>query len=477
MQPIRKKNRKKGSWLLLALPMLLGLLLIWQLSGKAPAKKGPEHEERVQLIRRTEQELLRIDFYPEKGPAYALVQADGRFEVAGWPTFEVDKDQLALIIRDFTVLDANELVGQVHGHEEELAGLGLGQEAARAKATYSDGSQLTLIFGASSRDHIPADYLMIAGQDKVYTVSPETREHFDRPLASLRQVPRINFNASLVDRMVVEGADGFELYQQEGLWQLSSPVNYPADAEKMSSLLKSISKMRFALYAAEGDEAARFGLDKPGRSITFHLSASIMQGFDTSGQLADSRQVDAQQLTITLGDNIENIGLYCLYEGRIYQASNLSMGFLRDVDWQDLLSGSPVTLPLNRLSRLEVVGAGQQRAYQIELVEKILPNTQVARDEQGQILYEPLITRDGQPMEQADFVQAYLRLMDLRRAGRLPADFQQPAEQALRIYRLHSGDSLQTLALYPLDELHYALSVNGHFVDYVTRSAADSIGL
>ena len=102
--------------------------------------------------------------------------------------------------------------------------------------------------------------------------------------------------------------------------------------------------MRCALYAGEASEEylQRYGLGVPDRTITFMLSDSLLTGFDRQGAQTTSRAIPAQQLRIALGEGIGNIGLYCLYEGKIYQASNASMGFLRDSTLERLSSPTPV---------------------------------------------------------------------------------------------------------------------------------------
>ena len=74
-------------------------------------------------------------------------------------------------------------------------------------------------------------------------------------------------------------------------------------------------------------------------------------------------------------------------------------------------------------------------------------------------------------------MREYLRLMQTKRTGKLPEDFQAEQKAVLR-YQLVKLDGKELIvAFYPLDALHYAMQVNGTFVDYITRAAVDAIDL
>ena len=484
MQPVRK-TRQPGQGKIAVVVLLMALVsaLGWYAARLNRSEPPPDtaHDERVILIRREESELARFWVVSSQGDRFSLIRdAEGYYSVEGQPDYPLDPVQLQLMIRDLTVLDANDEAGRVEMTDEALDALGLGAYAPRVTAEYADGSQITLILGNSAMTEIPSDYLMLQGSDQVYTVSPEIRDHFDRTLATLHPVPAINITSALVDEVRFEGRDALCLRQEEGLWDITSPFAYPAQPEQVSRLLNNISRMRFALYHSEATPQALrdTGLDTPVRTVTLLLSPSEITAYDEESLPIQTRQVDAQQLRIALGNDIDMIGLYCLYEGKIYQASNASMGFLRDAELSELLSDAPVTLPVNRLSALRVEESTGSQEYRIEMVEQILPNNRIGRDAQGNILFEPYITRNAQEYDRDTFLRGYLQLMNLRRAGRVREGFQAAEENPVRRYLLYTGERLAwELAFFPYDALHYAVRVNGRFVDYVTRAQADLLDL
>lgn len=484
MQPVRKNaspdHRKRLlAGLIAALFLAVALMIYFNREQKIPELETHADEERVSLINRETDELVGMEVTSSRGDRFTILRENQGFIVEGQPDFSLDEHQIDLMVKDLTKLSANELAGEVHLDESSLAHLGLGQDAPRVSATYSDGEQLTLVFGNSAQTEIPADYLLIAGDNKVYTVSPETRDHFDRTQNTLHPVPAVNFSSSLVDKAIFSGQGAFSLHQQDGLWEVTDPFLYPADSNQVRALLSSIGNMRFAVYAGEAtqENLVRFGLEHPRRTITFYLSASTIISYDSQGMPLDSQNLVSQNLTISVGDDIDSIGLYCLYDGKIYQASNASMGFLQDTGLPGILSVAPVTLPVNRLHSLKVEEKGETREYRIDFTEKILPNNEIERDEAGNTLYEPFVSLNSEETESENFLMEYLKLMGLQRSGRLPEGFSANEEAPARRYLFMLQDGTRELALFPYDALHYAMRVNGTFMDYVSRALADEIAL
>ncbi len=482
MQPVGKKQRKKPkTWQLIALlsvlVLLVALMLVLQKKSAVPLPKSEDHS--IVLIKKNEADLIKMEVTNKSGDRFTLVKDKKDFRVLGQDDFLLEAVDVSLMVKDLTLLIANELAGEVHTTQEALDLLGLGQSAPRAKATYTDGSSLTVVFGNSAQTEVPSDYLMFEGDNKVYFVSPETREHFDRALTSLHQIPSINFNERLVDSIEIVGDEQFTLSHQENLWELKSPYSYPLDDTKVSTMLTSIGKMRFAQYFGKAEELQldELGLFPPKRTITFHLSQSTITGFDKEGAPIDSTLVPEQTLTLAFGNNIDLIGLYCLYEGKVYQATNVSMGFLRDLTALSLLSPGPVTLPLNRVTQLEVLKAGRGTRYAIDFIEKILPNNQIELDKDGNTLYEPYVTVDGKEIDADKFVREYLKLMALKHSGRLPKDYVPKTSEPTIMITLHTLQGQSELALFPYGDLHYAMGVNGVFIDYIQKAQVDEIDL
>ncbi|HSK68319.1 MAG TPA: DUF4340 domain-containing protein, partial [Candidatus Limnocylindria bacterium] len=263
--------------------LLVAAAAVWLLFPRGTPAGNPAsgpREESVKLIDRDAATLLRMEVTASDGSAFALVRQGDSFVVEGDPGFPLEEREVSLMVKDLTLLTAHEEAGEVTpGHD--LSPLGITENSPRVRAGYADGESVTLIFGDDAHSDIPADYLMLEGDSKVYLVSKETRDHFDRSLATLHPVPGIRFTPDLLDRMVVAGDGAFTLARRGVLWEITSPVRYPADAGKVSSLLRSVGNMRLAVWAgnAEPGALAGFGLLPDRRTVTFHLGASYITGY------------------------------------------------------------------------------------------------------------------------------------------------------------------------------------------------------
>lgn len=483
MQPIRKKNKlsQRTRLLMVAAAALLITVTVILLIQRKPQLVPPVPQSSnitYELINRNEEDLLSFQVTNAKGEQFTIKRMDGKYVLDGFLDFQLDDTQVKLMVKDLTLLIASDLSGDAPEGEDSLALLGLGQDAPRVTAYYSDQTQTTLRFGFNARTEIPSDFIMIEGDSKIYTTSPETRDHFDRDVSTLHHIPAINFNSDLIEQIRFEGKDAFVLQQTDGWWEMTQPYLHAVNQAGLSSLLGSIGKMRFALYVSEAhdDKLADYGLKQPRRSITFDLAKSTISSYDREDKLLYSQTVPAQSIQLAMGDDYERIGLYCLYDGKIYLCSNASMGFLRDVSSKMMQSKSPLNIPINRLQRMTITEQGLTQTYEIGFVESILPNNELARDKDGNQLFDTLVYKDDQEVDSHAFLKTYLSLMGLQGAGPLPEGFEPDEKNAIKTYTFMLLDgSSRELALFPFDALHYAMRVNGVFLAYVSRDVADAI--
>ncbi len=479
MQPVRVKQPRRMVWVfILALVILaMAAVVVWMLYPRDNTPLSPalyRQDEAVTLIDRDESTLLRMEVMASEGSSFTLIRQGDSFAVEGDAGFPLEEREISLMVKDLTILAAHGIAGEAYPGGD-LSPLGFTHTSPKVRAVYAGGQSVTLLFGGDARTEIPADYLMVEGDSNVYLVSQETNDHFDRLLETLHPVPEIDFTPSLLDAMRVEGSDPFTLTHSEGLWMLAEPVGHPADEVKVAAILQGIGKMRLAVYAGEAtaENLERFGFAPARRKVIFTLAESEIAGFDALGNTVGTDVVAAQQISLSIGADIPPIGFYALYGGEIYQASAASMGFLRDTTSYSLLARAPVTVPMNRLFKINVSKAGQRREYLVELVESILPNNEIQTDDAGNILYQSVITLDGEDVSDA-FIREYIELMRLSAAGELPGGYA-PAGEPVREITLTGQGIHLTLTFNPYDPLHYAMGVNGHYLFYVERQPADAI--
>lgn len=483
MQPVRKKQKltyKARAAVLAAIVLVLvgvTVFIILNRPRTSPPLLKSEDTSHV-LIDRPGETLQSFLVTNSMGDQFTIKKEGEQFILDGHPGFLLDRHQVDLMVKDLTLLITSDWAGDVPEDDESLEMLGLGKNASRVTAHYADGTEITVRFGFDARTEIPSDFIMVEGDSKVYTISQETRDHFDRDISTLHQIPAINFSSKLVNQIRFEGENAFTLRQTDGWWEMTAPYPHAVNVAALTSLLSNINKMRFALYVSDARESnlADFGLDSLKRSVYFDLSASTITEYDKQDNPISNRDIPAQTLRIDLGDDYEQIGLYCLYDGKVYLCSNASMGFLRDVSFETLKSKSPLNIPINRLQSLMVEENHVRTRYTIGFVETILPNNELAKDKDGNQLFDTLVYIDDKEIDSQVFLRAYLNLLGLYGAGPLPETYKANEHDWVRKYTFVLLDeSTRELALFPFDALHYAMRVNGVFVAFVSHEAADAV--
>ncbi|MCP6082858.1 hypothetical protein NL341_28055, partial [Klebsiella pneumoniae] len=76
---------------------------------------------------------------------------------------------------------------------------------------------------------------------------------------------------------------------------------------------------------------------------------------------------------------------------------------------------APFNAPTNDLQRLTVQRAGEAEiVYDLSLQERVLPNNDFETDENGNVLHDLLVARNGEAADSDAFLAAYNSLVQLR---------------------------------------------------------------
>ena len=106
----------------------------------------------------------------------------------------------------------------------------------------------------------------------------------------------------------------------------------------------------------------------------------------------------------------------------------------------------------------------------------MLPNNALETDENGNVLYDLAVTKNGAPLDSDAFLNAYRQLVELRTLDRLPATYVLPAaEPLLRVTLARESGTARQIALYPLDALHRAVAVDGVALYQVEKGWAEDV--
>ena len=471
--PRKKEKRpvKKGAALLtlLCLAVLAGAAAYFLRPG-AEAPAGPLREEQAVLLDRSVEEISALAIRPEEGAAYRLIRGEAGFFLEGDETLSLRKDIVEEMGLMASVVKAENTVRE-NARGEALGAYGLASPACVLTVTYTDGEEKTVLFGDLSPQETPQRYVMLRGDDRVFTVLEAECTAFFHDRDYLRDFAQPKLNGSLLDRICVRGEKEIDLRYTESGWLMEAPWRYPAASARMNTLLSRISAMAFdaCLGKAEEAELSDYGLDTPALTVTLTQAKTVIRGETAEGQQV-TVDVPEREYTLLIGNETGKSGLYLLWENQVFRASNFLLGFWKEMDAESLLSQQPVSFQVNDLQSVSLTAGDAAGSFRVAMVESVTENNQIATDEYGRTLYECEITRlpGGEAVDQEAFLTWYASLSSLRPAGRLPEGYALSGGPEA-VLTLESGALTREIALYPYDALHDALTVDGTALYYVSR--------
>ncbi len=434
------------------------------------------------LFSAEEDDLLSFTIKRPGEEAYTVLRTDTGFQLLGQEYYVLNPEVISQMTANLAFLNAEEtfdsdVTSDPSWHAEDF---GLSEEALEISARFQDDRSYTLYLGADAPGEPPKDYGQVKGSSALYGFSPSLREVFDHPKTWLHAVPQINFAPELLNAVTLtRPGETLSIRRiEDDVWELSSPVSYPVSAGSIESLKTHISGMRLAGFVDQASrlELADYGLQTPQLTVVFDLSPSLITRYDEALEPASADEVEAQQIVLAFGSKVNNIGYYCLFDGAVYQVTDLSMGFLPKMRTEDYLSAYPVNIPLNRVNTFEVAdGDGLSKKLTIELVEEVLPNNQLSRDKDGETLYTFIFSDpSGTEIETSRAAALYEALMAIRSTGNLDAPSGDSTGKALLTVSLEYGGNRRTVKLYPYDALHAAIEVNGTRRFYTDMAYVDA---
>lgn len=476
MKEVRVKQRR--TWgighkavvaLLAMVSILAGALLLPRLLRPAAPLPSPLPDSTIRLFTSEEEKIASFTVSPTGEGPYTIRRDGNQFVVDGQPGFDLSPDAIRAMLDVLIYFEAADVVGSTETDGLNPVDYGLGEDALYVSVALADGRTFGFKIGNRMLTHTPLDYGMVQGDSTIYALNIDIKQTFDQRLGWLHTLPNINFTPELMDSLQVTGEQDLHIRRlTDGLWEMEKPFRYPVSVEKMRGMFDAIKKMRFAAYVSPADDEhlAQYGLQEPRLTVAFHLAESVITSQAASGAEPISQHVGEQSIRIEIGNPVPGVGFYCRYLDTIYQASDLSMGFLDIKEPETFLSSLPLYIPLSALSHVVISGeSGSSSVYDISLVEEILPNNEIARDGQGNILYRYHIVSDGKEIMEDKFAALYGTLMSIRATGNISETYE-PGGVPLLSIRLEGDGVERSAVFYPYDALHAAIGVNGTFVHY-----------
>ena len=486
MSPVRRRavgtEKKKRCMLWLLLPLLAVIFGGgWLLLHNAPVSL-PEitPSQSVTLTNRASEEVISITVTGPYDMPYTLQRdAEGVWQMEDSPGFAFRQAMLDAMVDNAAVIITDDTIGRLSEHSDwHTDDFGLQDGCLRVEAGYSDGSHLAFRLGDPVPEETPGYFFMLEGDDRIFTMSADVFEAYANTRMALHTVSEPALKGDLVDRITFSGQDPFVLEHTSDGWYLTDPVVYPVAGSAVDSLLDKLEGVRFAQYVGRAADCdlASLGLDPAERTLTLDIAESMVTGYDADNQVTGSTVLPAYQLELSVGHEESEIVFYCLYRGEVNKATSFSAGFLRTQGWDSLLLAAPFNSGIGEINGLTWSQDGQTRVYSLAFNERILPNNELERDENGNVIYDVNVSCNGQETDSEAFAAAYGRLCSLRMEDRLPADYSLPQGEPLLTVEVMRNDGKQRIvALWPLDALHDAVAVNGVALFRVEKGWADSV--
>ena len=481
--PKRKKRRavgKRGALLILLAAAALiggGVFALKQMKTPAPEIQAAET---VMLLGRPMEEVSSVTVTPRDEKTYTLLWREDHFILAGH-----EADELRQIVTDELRISVAELpaesvlLGDLPGAGNVTAAdFGMDPAWAEVEVAYADGTKETLRIGSvTPNEETPQRYCVKDGDPRLFTILEADSAAFSYREEALRAFTQPGLKGELLDRIEITGETEMALAYTSSGWLMESPYAYPAAIPRTDSLLSRVEGMRFeaCLGGAEDVDLAALGLDEPALTVRMTQAASVITGETADGESV-SFDVPEKTYTLLIGAETGKSGVYLIWEGKAYIASNFLLGFWKELRPRDYLLKAPVNFLLNDLDSVRFTSEKASGAYEIEMVESVTENNQIETDEYGRVLYDCEVRRAGETakMDAEKFTDWYVRLAALSADGDLPEGFEIAGESRAAVV-LRNSRLTRTVAFYPCDALHDAMAVDGVALFYIQKSRVDAV--
>ena len=484
MENVKRKQKRKPLPKKTALLLLLSALIIIgalaYIFREAPPSLPPvESAAAVMLLPRGVEEISSVTITPREEDGYTLVLGEDGFHISGH-----EEDAIRSIILNELNISCGHLPAEAtiladfSQYSGAASDFGLNPAWATVEIIYQDGESLSLWIGdLAPNEETPQRYCRVEGDPALYTLLSADAAAFGYSRDALRDFAQPALDGSLLDKITVTGDTDFSVSYTPSGWQMETPCRYPAEETRMNALLSKIESMRFeaCLGSAEETDLSSLGLLHPALTVTLDQAATVISGETAEGEQI-TYPVNARQFTLSLGDETGKSGVYALWNGQVFKASNFLFGFWKELSPRDYLIRKPVNFLINNLSRVSFSAGEIHGAYEVRMVESITENNQIAVDEYGRVLYDCAVRREGESsdMDAKSFLDWYTSLAALSADGDLPTDYALPSTPRAAI-QIENETLKRLIEFYPFDALHDAVAVDGVALFYIQKSRVDSV--
>lgn len=480
----RKTSVPRVVWLLAVLVALAALTAGWLLLRReAPVPEVPE-DTAVTFSAREPGEVASLTVALRNGEGWSAEQTTpGVLTLLGEPSFDA-APRYAEDILDAasTVICEAALTDDPAVYREHLADFGLDNPRLTARIVYRDGEALSFRVGDAVPDEdVSWLYMTVDGDDRLLAIDRGTAELLCVERSQLYPIVQPTLHQARFDRITLTGPGdavigAWELNGQIGdadaadRWRLTAPVRYPADAQALSALRANLANLRLGAYVgpATPENLTAYGFDAPRLTVVIHQAAGAI---GTTGADGAYTQTDWPEDTFTLivgGAKNQDVD-YVRWGDGLYITSHYALAVFMNLDYASTLSRYLIPTALGNLASLTVETPEGTDVYAITRTERVAENNELVTDENGDVVYDVALTRNGKPADYDAFAATYAQLLTATVSGTLPDGWSTDATPHTVFTFLDVSGETRVLALTDFDALHDAVLLDGEAVFYLVK--------
>lgn len=469
----KKTIRHKRWFLLIAVLLLTCVGLLSRQVKDNPAELPveeyfPPQNETVYVVNIPQEQIVSLSVYPRDYTDYALIRTDEGMRLQQNTSVPLREDVVDSILYAAGCMPVNLTIGPAE--EMETDAFGFAAPSLRYEITDTQGNTVEVLLGDVVPETEVEQYYCLAN-GMIYTVLAEPSDvlyHHEEYLRDFRQ-PRLQ--ADLIDRIDVQGDVTLTLYYTPDGFLMEKPEVYPVQQAKMDVVLTYIERMAFEAYLGTPEEVdlEALGLAQPRITVRISQAPSVISGITAEGEIA-SFDVDPREYTLQLGHDTGRSGVYVCWEGNVYKASNFLFGFWAELKPEEFYTRTPMNFPIDKLQSITVETSAETAVYDVEMVEVVTENNQIATDEFGQTLYDVQISKNGHPMEAKAFTDWYIALNKMAVSG-LWTEETAGAGEVLATLTFNTENTQRRVVFRACDALHALVEVDGTALFYVEKAS------
>ena len=450
--------------------LALALITLQKPEADAPIDDAPAAESLL-LFKCAWEDVDAITVNPPSDVGYTLIYRDGQLYHKTDAPYAVRElissnvlGALCTVLMEEKVLDTRETVC-------DLNGFGLENAVCSAEITLQNGEHHVLRLGDQVPYGIPYRYCMWDSDPAVYLISADVFDALSYSAESLHPVTQPVWDYTFWDQVVIHGQAARTLEKTPAGWQLTAPIQYPVSTENAESFLSSVESIGFATHVASADQAdlSTYGLDAPRLTLIMKQAATKAIYRDDQGNVTDEILLPEEDITVYFGSDKDDYYVYCMYLGTVYTATKFQTAFLWNEDLRDLVDPTPLDVPVTEISTLTAATADETHVYTLSLTEQLEENGELKTDEQGHVLYDVHVKKDGEAMDADQFLNWYTAVHTLAPNQTVPDNAALSTDPVLTLTWTGHGFT-RDAAFLPLDSLHTALSLNGTAFTYLANT-------